>query len=370
MDDHPPDSPLALAPGVRVLVPSARPGTEGTSLAPGAGSGLDPNTDRLVRACTSHAPLSCPLDADPLLEARRVLKEGRAEAVVVLLPGEAVDAAPTGERVVVGSLEECAGADGSDALVALLLAAQDPPRARVLALTGARGGLGTSTFLLHVARSCSARGQRVALLDADPAGGLGLLIGADLLPGLYWADLPDGEAAFRPERLVSALPTWLGMPVLTGDGRGGPASPEALVPALEALRARHDLVVVDLPRGAPAPPGSTVLLVSALDLRSAVAAEALSRRLRQAGGHDDLHLLVRLDGEDVSAEELSVMVGAPVLATIVRERAVAQRIAHGDDPTRGRGRLRTQSRRVAARLLGAGQAGPGRDEGASCRSVS
>ncbi|MDO4243829.1 MAG: cellulose synthase operon protein YhjQ/BcsQ [Actinomyces sp.] len=347
MDDLRPDTPPALAPGVRVLLPA---GPAGSSHADG---GADPDIDQLVRACTAHAPHSCPLGADPLAEAHRLLEGIGVEAVVVLQPpgSTPIDQVPTGERIVVGSLEQCTGPEGADALVALLLAAQDPPRARVVVLIGARGGLGTSTFLLHVARSCSARGPRVALLDCDPAGGLGLLIGSDLLPGLHWADLPDREAAFRPERLVSVLPTWIGMPVLTGDGRGGPAAPEAVAPALEALRARHDLVIVDLPRGAPVPPGSTVLLVSALDLRSAVAAEALAARLRRAGGPGELHLLVRLDGEDVSAEELSAMVGAPVLATFVRERSIAQRIAHGDDPTRGRGRLRVQARRVAARVL-------------------
>ncbi|PHP53100.1 cellulose synthase operon protein YhjQ/BcsQ [Actinomyces ruminis] len=258
-----------LVPNVRVLLASAPDG------APPAAHPLavpDSFPADIVRACTGADPVGTAPGEDPLGSARALLADPEVSAVLLLTRQES-PAVQTQPGIVVGSLERCCGPDGADHLMVLLLAAQHPPRARLLVVVGARGGLGASTFLLHLARACHARGSGVAIVDADPAGGLGLLLGDGVLPGLRWADLPDDEPAFRPEKLTTALPAWLGMPVLTGDGRGGPRDPQQLRPALDALRAQHDLVLLDLPRGWPAPPGATVLLVSGLDLRSAVAAE-------------------------------------------------------------------------------------------------
>ena len=306
----------------------------------------------LVRACTGGDPVLCPVS--DLTDVVDRLTE-TVDAVLLLGAVDVLADAPVEDlgrsRLSTLALEELAAPDGPDRLVAALLSAQHPPRARVVALIGTRGGLGTSTFLLHLARACTVAGARVALLDADPAGGLGLLIGDDVVPGLRWGDLPAEEAAFRPDRLVPVLPTWLGMPVLTGDGRGGASSPACVGPALEALRAYHDLVLVDLPRGAEVPSGCLVLLVTGLDLRSAVAAEALAARARPAEG-GSVALAVRLVGEDVTTDDLEIMARAPVVARIPHDRAVAQRVARGDDPTRGRGSARRAARAVAAELVG------------------
>lgn len=155
--------------------------------------------------------------------------------------------------------------------------ARRAPTAQVLAITGARGGLGVSALLLHLAWALSRAGRRVAMMDLDPAGGLDLLCGQAVLTGLRWADLPVEESAFRPGHLVGALPVWHAIPVLTGDVRGGPTSCADAV--LEAMRAEHDVVLVDLPRGTPPPSEARVLLMTGLDLRSAVAAESLIHRL-------------------------------------------------------------------------------------------
>lgn len=309
----------------------------------------------LVRACTGYGPSLCSARdvssavAELLEDVGAVLLLGRAD----VLADAPVSECPNREHLNVLALDALAAPDGADRLVAALLSAQHPPRARVVALIGARGGLGTSTFLLHLARACAAEGARVAILDADPVGGLGLLIGDGVVPGLHWGDLPVGEAAFRPDRLVPVLPTWLGMPVLTGDGRGGVRFPASVGPALEALGAHHDLVLVDLPRGAELPPGCLCLLVTGLDLRSAVATEALVARARSTrAGNVSVALAVRPVGEDVSPDDLEAMTGAPVMARIPHDRAVAQRVARGDDPTRGRGGARRAARAVARELVG------------------
>ena len=241
--------------------------------------------------------------------------------------------------------------------------------AQVLAVTGARGGLGVSVLLLHLAWALGRAGRRVAMMDLDPTGGLDLLCGQSVLTGLRWADLPAEESAFRPGRLVGALPAWHAMPVLTGDVRGGPLPCAEAV--LEAMRAEHDVVLVDLPRGASPPPGAGVLIVTGLDLRSAVAAESIALRLRgpapggcevavadaetaaaaDAAAGVPVWLVARQVGEDVLAEDLELITGCPVLGQVPTDRVLAKRLALGEDPVRSRSALRRAASALARELL-------------------
>ena len=238
---------------------------------------------------------------------------------------------------------------------------------QVLAVTGARGGLGASVLLLHLAWALGRAGRRVAMMDLDPTGGLDLLCGQSVLTGLRWADLPAEESAFRPGHLVGALPVWHAMPVLTGDVRGGPLPCAAAV--LEAMRAEHDVVLVDLPRGASPPPGAGVLIVTGLDLRSAVAAESIASRLRgaapaavvaadaeaaaaaDAAAGVPVWLVARQVGEDVLAEDLELITGCPVLGQVPTDRVLAKRLALGEDPVRSRSALRRAASALARELL-------------------
>ena len=239
--------------------------------------------------------------------------------------------------------------------------------AQVLAVTGARGGLGASVLLLHLAWALGRAGRRVAMMDLDPTGGLDLLCGQSVLTGLRWADLPAEESAFRPGHLVGALPVWHAMPVLTGDVRGGPLPCAEAV--LEAMRAEHDVVLVDLPRGASPPPGAGVLIVTGLDLRSAVAAESIASRLRgpapaavvaadaeaatadAAAAGVPVWLVARQVGEDVLAEDLELITGCPVLGQVPTDRVLAKRLALGEDPVRSRSALRRAASALARELL-------------------
>ena len=248
-------------------------------------------------------------------------------------------------------------------------AARSGRPAQVLAVTGARGGLGASVLLLHLAWALGRAGRRVAMMDLDPTGGLDLLCGQSVLTGLRWADLPAEESAFRPGHLVGALPAWHAMPVLTGDVRGGPLPCAEAV--LEAMRAEHDVVLVDLPRGAPPPPGAGVLILTGLDLRSAVAAESIASRLRGTapGGREvtvadaeaaaaadaaagvPVWLVARQVGEDVLAEDLELITGCPVLGQVPTDRVLAKRLALGEDPVRARSALRRAASALARELL-------------------
>ena len=239
--------------------------------------------------------------------------------------------------------------------------------AQVLAVTGARGGLGASVLLLHLAWALGRAGRRVAMMDLDPVGGLDLLCGESVLTGLRWADLPAEESAFRPGHLVGALPVWHAMPVLTGDVRGGPLPCAEAV--LEAMRAEHDVVLVDLPRGASPPPGAGVLIVTGLDLRSAVAAESIVSRLRGtvpaavvaadaeasaavvAAAEVPVWLVARQVGEDVVVEDLELITGCPVLGQVPTDRVLAKRLALGEDPVRARSAFRRAASALARELL-------------------
>ena len=230
--------------------------------------------------------------------------------------------------------------------------------AQVLAVTGARGGLGASVLLLHLAWALGRAGRRVAMMDLDPTGGLDLLCGQSVLTGLRWADLPAEESAFRPGHLVGALPVWHAMPVLTGDVRGGPLPCAEAV--LEAMRAEHDVVLVDLPRGAPPPPGAGVLIVTGLDLRCAVAAESIASRLRgtapggceaAAASEVPVWLVARQVGEDVVVEDLELITGCPVLGQVPTDRVLAKRLALGEDPVRARSAFRRAASALARELL-------------------
>ena len=239
--------------------------------------------------------------------------------------------------------------------------------AQVLAVTGARGGLGASVLLLHLAWALGRAGRRVAMMDLDPTGGLDLLCGQSVLTGLRWADLPAEESAFRPGHLVGALPVWHAMPVLTGDVRGGPLPCAEAV--LEAMRAEHDVVLVDLPRGASPPPGAGVLILAGLDLRSAVAAESIASRLRgtapaavvaaaaEAATADataaevPVWLVARQVGEDVVVEDLELITGCPVLGQVPTDRVLAKRLALGEDPVRARSAFRRAASALARELL-------------------
>ena len=337
------------------------------------GQGEDPRLDglvELVRDTTGRGPLLAASAAESAALARQILVVSRqdpadggagegagapaAPAVLVLRRGAAGAETPAGSAgsgpVVVADLEDCLGPGGAGRLLGLLLSAQHPPLGRTVAVTGARGGIGATTVLLLLARALAAQGRRVAVVDADPAGGLGLHLGHGLEPGLCWDDLYAAETVFRPERLTDALPTWLGVPVLSGQGRGGPDAAARLEPVLRALACGHDIVLLDLPRSWPAPAGARVLLVTGLDLRSALAAQILAPRLAAQSGRP-VELVVRRVGEDLDDAELAALTDCEILGRVPTDRSVRQRDARGDDITRGRGSARRAVRSLAERVL-------------------
>ncbi len=126
-----------------------------------------------------------------------------------------------------------------------------PRRARTLAVTGGKGGVGKSSLAVNLALAVAGSGRRVLLVDAD----LGLA-SADLLLGLTpratlaevaLDGLPIGEA------LVNVAPGFDLLPGASGVGELADLSPvgrEQLIASLGALDDDYDLIVVDTAAGA------------------------------------------------------------------------------------------------------------------------
>lgn len=140
--------------------------------------------------------------------------------------------------------------------------------ARVVAVVGARGGVGTSTLAALVARRLAADGRRVVLADLDAAGGgVEVLLGTEAVGGLRWADVAAARDPLGPGDLRGLLPTWHGVHVLGPDRRPvtvPPGGGGAVGLVWPALRAGWDVVVADVPRVALGDPEVRVLLAGAV----------------------------------------------------------------------------------------------------------
>ncbi|MGH8793225.1 MAG: septum site-determining protein Ssd, partial [Stackebrandtia sp.] len=129
-------------------------------------------------------------------------------------------------------------------------ASASPPRAPMVAVTGARGGIGASVLAAGTALTAADAGRRVLLIDGDSGGGgLDVVLGWEHREGLRWHDVAVMEGPFDPERLRVALPNERGLGVLSFDrDHTVAAAAETAAAVADAGRRGHDLVVVDLPR--------------------------------------------------------------------------------------------------------------------------
>lgn len=118
-----------------------------------------------------------------------------------------------------------------------------------VATSGAlRQGYGHATGDSHT----SMMEETVCLVDMDPSGwGLEGYCGIEDAPGLRWQDIREEDGVLLPGRVSAALPRALGIPILTGDERGGvPGRGDVGRWALDALSQAFTITIVDLPREA------------------------------------------------------------------------------------------------------------------------
>ena len=113
----------------------------------------------------------------------------------------------------------------------------------VITVSGAIGGIGTSTLAYAIALQCPGR---ALLIDAQLSGApLDLLVGAESEPGTRWHQIHVASASIDPETVLSALPHQHGIAVLSSS-RLGLVQPIALAHLVDATRTSVDLVVIDI----------------------------------------------------------------------------------------------------------------------------
>lgn len=251
--------------------------------------------------------------------------------------------------------------EDAETVLARLVAQAAPRRARLVGVVGASGGLGSSALAAALARVAVVAGRTCTLVDLDPAGGgLDVLLGIEHDPGPRWADVRGEHGGFPPDRLMSALPQWHGVRVLSGDvrgGAGGPGGAQAVdLDAVSALARAADVIVLDLPRSVLARPGdhdqltwcADVVLLAGCTTRAAAAAAAAMPVL---AGHT-VHLVVR--GPGVGAlrpADVADTCGLPLAAVLRPERAFAAGLERGLSPgDQSRGPLLATARRLARTL--------------------
>ncbi|WP_154795738.1 septum site-determining protein Ssd [Occultella kanbiaonis] len=295
-----------------------------------------------VRAVTSlagvplaiHPPAAGPPEAGLLLDSATEwgpqdpswTEVRHRSAWVSVVPGAA---APDGGACLVlpGAAEQ---------VLARARAATRTRRAQVVGVIGARGGVGTSALATALARACADAGLGVALADLDLSGaGVELILGIEHEGGVRWGDLAGDRGGFDSESLSVALPVWHGVHVLSADWRGGP-SQGAEIPVLEALAAGHDVLVLDLARGAAesgeanwVPFCDVVLVAATCDVASAAGAQVLARALTGA----DVRLVVRGPAPGgLTAQEIARACELPLELTMRPERSLAAAVERGVAP--------------------------------------
>ncbi|HMR49582.1 MAG TPA: hypothetical protein PKE40_09935 [Arachnia sp.] len=195
------------------------------------------------------------------------------------------------------------------------------PSARVIALAGASGGLGTSTLTVALAARAAAGGAVVSVVELDPCGGgLDLLLGAETQRGFRWPDLQHVRGEL--EDLRASLPCVEGIAVLSArHSNYVPLASGAVAAVLASLRRTNDYVFLDLGLGAAGQPAEVeefVLLIGA-DVRSVSAA-----RMRTAmTGARPTRVAVRSGpGRRVPPGKVAEALGLPLLGELRHDDAV------------------------------------------------
>ncbi|MBP3089385.1 pilus assembly protein [Corynebacterium sp. sy017] len=206
--------------------------------------------------------------------------------------------------------------------------AHDSP---VIAVLGASGGAGTSTFAACLAHSLShSTSSEVALCDAHPlSGGLDLLLGIESQMGVRWPDLSFTQGTISGKDLVAALPQCSsGVRVLShARGIASDISAQAVSGVLESLCGCAS-VVVDCPVATDIThtvidfAQLCVLLVPA-EVRAAASASVLIEQLNAQKIRIAV-VLVHRGWSGMNTADMEYLLKAPICAQIPKLPALAK----------------------------------------------
>lgn len=270
-----------------------------------------------------------------------------------LLGAEHVAVLPAAEPWLVDRLGESVTAPGT------------PPRGRVVAIVGGRGGAGASVFAGALALTAGRSGLRTLLVDGDPlGGGLDLVLGWEQLEGLRWPALRQADGRVDAPALVRALPSRGDLVMISWD-RGDPVAlpADAMAAALDAGCRGRDLVVVDLPRQLD---DAAVVALQAADrayliVPAELRATAAAARVATSAVLHCPRLAVIVRGPapgGLKAREVARSLGLPLAGTLRPEPGLRRALERGEAPaSSGRGPLAILSGRILSDVAGAPAAG-------------
>ena len=239
-------------------------------------------------------------------------------------------------------------------------AVADPAgRGRVVAVVGARGGAGATSFAVALALAAARAGKRTLLVDGDPfGGGIDLALGAERVEGPRWDAFAEAAHPIAGEELAAALPRCGEVTVLAWPRGAAPVIPAARVESLlAAARRAARLVVVDVARSFDE---ASRVALSMADLAfvvcpAEVRACAAGRRVAETVGLfvDDVRVVARGPAPtDLDADTVAEAVGVPLAGWLDEEPGIAVALDEGRPPGRGgRGPLAALCARLVEEIL-------------------
>ena len=221
---------------------------------------------------------------------------------------------------------------------------------RLVGVVGGSGGAGATTFACALGQVAARSGSSL-VVDADPLGpGVDRVLGLDSTAGVRWSDLESTTGRLGARSLREALPRQGRLAALTWPaGHSAPLSGEVVRECLSAARRGHDVVVVDLPRGADplvseiATRCDLVVVVVSPTICGAASTSVLRAQL---GEHGRWGLVVR--GRGLDPEGVARVTGLPLLAEMGDQRRLTESVDLGLGPVRSR---RGPLARAAAQVL-------------------
>lgn len=195
--------------------------------------------------------------------------------------------------------------------------------ARTIAIASGKGGVGKTTVCANIAIAMAQLGKRVTLLDADLAmANLGITLGMEDTPTtlheVLAGDASIEDAIYEGPAGLRFIPSGLSLDTFLR------IDIEKLKPVVANLLENTDILLIDAPGGL----GKNVLgaMISAAELLivtmpdPSALADALKTKL--VGNRLNMEILgvclnmVRSDKTEVTPEEVSVLLDAPILQTI------------------------------------------------------
>lgn len=274
---------------------------------------------------------------------------------VLIAPAEAHDAWSNAARL--GADHVALLPAAGEWLTQRMITAVEPPAvpATTIGVVAGSGGAGASVLACALARQAAGQAIPTVLLDADPlGGGLDLVLGCEDIPGLRWPALTASKGRLRPSTLTQALPRFDELAILSWDREGREElAGEVFDAVLTASQQAFELVIVDLPRHAPAAWARAchhLVLVTPARVRAAVAAARVARRL--ADVHPGVRLVVReSDRFGLDPQLVADTIGLDLAGTLTDDGGLAARIDRGEGIPDGRTRLGRFAEDLLADLL-------------------